>query len=130
MVPEDDGPQEAAPPAPMAYSGGACPSFVMGNQTFVAGGETRDVTVTLPQDPAGAGVLFLWHGFGDTGPNFSLMVGAAGIGQSQHLITVSPAAVLDPFETEKLAPFKDMAQHRLLHLPNGPVSAPGSSRTG
>ena len=101
-------PNPDEPPAPVVYEG-TCPAIVAGAMTFPAAGHDRAVTVTLPKDPQGAGVLFLWHGFGDTGPDFSAAVGAQAMSNTFDVITVSPQAILDAMESEKLAPFKDLA---------------------
>lgn len=109
-------PNPNAPPPVPTYAG-TCPTLVAGAQKFTSGELARDVTVALPAKAEGAGVLFLWHGFGDTGPNFSAMVGAQAIATKFNVITVSAQAVVDPLETEKLSPLKDLAAQFVGPLP-------------
>jgi predicted esterase len=105
------------PPTPKAYSGGTCPTFKAGKQSFMSSDLDREIVVTLPEDPSGAGVLFLWHGFGDTHSNFSSALGAKSISGSENLITVAPQAVIDPVSSAKLAPYKDLAAQFIGPLP-------------
>ncbi|MBT9559138.1 MAG: hypothetical protein IV100_24105 [Myxococcales bacterium] len=118
-VTEADTPAAApdGPPAPKAYTGGTCPTFKAGKQSFMSSDLEREIIVTLPDDPSGAGVLFLWHGFGDTHSNFSAALGAQDISGSETLITVAPQAVIDPVSSEKLAPYKDLAAQFIGPLP-------------
>ncbi len=104
-----DTPPEATPPEPASYSMGACPTLEAGANAFSSFDTPRDVTVTLPSQPEGAGVLFLWHGFGDSGPGFSTAIGAASVSEAHNVITVSAQAIVDPLETEKLKPFAGVA---------------------
>lgn len=105
------------PPAPKAYTGGTCPTFKAGKQSFMSSDLEREIIVTLPDDPSGAGVLFLWHGFGDTHSNFSSALGAKSISGSENLITVAPQAVIDPVSSQKLAPYKELAAQFIGPLP-------------
>lgn len=97
------------PPALEGYSEGACPTLTAGAQTFASGGMERDIVVTIPANPEGAGLVFMWHGFGDTAANFSAALGGPSLSANQNLVTITPAAVVDALETEKLAPFKQFA---------------------
>ncbi len=108
-VDEGEPPGPGEPPAIAPYSGGACPSFAAGSMKFKSGEMERDITITLPDQPEGAGLVFLWHGFGDSHSNFSGAIGAASMSKSHNVITVSAQAVLDPLETEKLASLKALA---------------------
>ncbi len=116
-VPDTSTVDPDGPPAPKAYTGGTCPTFKVGKQSFVSSDLEREVVVTLPEDPTGAGVLFLWHGFGDTHTEFSSALGAKSISGSENLITVAPQAVIDPVSSEKLAPYKDVAAQFFGPLP-------------
>ncbi len=106
-----------APPAPAAYSGAACPTLQAGPNSFMSSGLARSVQVWLPPTPAGAGVMFLWHGFGDTGANFGNAVGAAAIAKNYGVIVASAQAVLDPLASEKLAEFKDLGEQLFGEMP-------------
>lgn len=67
--PEDSGPPPAppTPPEPAAYSGGSCPALVEGrNEAFPSGGQEREFLLYLPEQPAGAPVVFAWHWLGGT----------------------------------------------------------------
>ncbi len=97
------------PGALAVYSEGTCPTFEAGTQTFRSSGLDREVVVTLPTNPEGAGVVFLWHGFGDTHQNFSDVLGAKGMSKSENVITVAPQAVVEPMESEKLKPYAAVA---------------------
>lgn len=105
------------PPAPAAYSAGTCPALGAGGQTFLSGTDDRQITVTLPSNPDGAGIMFLWHGFGDTDGNFSSAVGASSIANAHNVIVIAPAASLDPLESDKLKPYKDLAASFIGPLP-------------
>jgi len=54
------------PPVP-AYSGGACPTFVAGDNEVESDGRTRTVRVVVPGDPSpGMPLVILWHWLGGT----------------------------------------------------------------
>lgn len=108
------------PPLPMAYSNGVCPSIAEGSSSFKSGTLDRQITVTLPSEPSGAGVLFLWHGFGDTHSNFSAAVGAQQISNTYNVITISSQAAIDAFSTDKLAAlgsFKGLIEGQIGQIP-------------
>lgn len=113
----DAPPDPLAPPAPPAYSGAACPVLQAGPNSFMSSGIARSVQVWLPPTPAGAGVMFLWHGFGDTGSNFGIAVGAAAIAKNYGVIVVSAQAILDPLESEKLVEYKELAEQIIGDMP-------------
>ena len=56
---------------PQPYSNGTCPAIEAGTMSFATGSDTRGAVIVMPQNPEGAGLLFLWHGNGDTPANFS-----------------------------------------------------------
>ena len=56
-----DGTVEREPPA---YSGGACPTLIEGDNTFGSGDTTYTVHVWLPANPTGAPLLTAWHWLG------------------------------------------------------------------
>jgi poly(3-hydroxybutyrate) depolymerase len=80
------------PAAFKPYSGGACPTFTQGVNTFTSGGVERRATFFIPSDPKGASVTFLWYGFGDSMANFSGAMGAASMSSEAHMIVVVPEA--------------------------------------
>ena len=115
-----DADQPAGPPAPVAYRGGTCPTLQAGSNTFLSSDLQRQLTVTLPADPTGSGILFLWHGFGDTHSNFSASVGAQQISNAHNVITISAQAAVDAFTTDKLssfASFKGMIEGQIGQIP-------------
>jgi poly(3-hydroxybutyrate) depolymerase len=88
------------PAAPVAYSGGACPEIVDGANTgFTSAGAARKFQVRLPKDPTGAGVVFLWHGNGDTMSNFARAMGEDELGRLLHAIVVTPEKYVAPGDT-------------------------------
>jgi predicted esterase len=81
-------------PPPLAeYSGGQCPTLSDGDMVFTSFGESRSVRVYLPPEPEGAGVLYMWHGMGDSVSNFSAAMQAQSIAQSYGWIVVVPAVM-------------------------------------
>jgi poly(3-hydroxybutyrate) depolymerase len=73
----------------MAYPG-TCPFIDSGAVQLSANGFARSVQVYLPDQPGGAGVLFLWHGLGDKAKNIGTAFGAAQIAKAYNLIVVAP----------------------------------------
>jgi predicted esterase len=88
---DDTGVQPSGPPELGAYSGGQCPELAGGDMTFTSGGKSRSARIYLPQEPAGAGVLYLWHGLGDSVSNFSAAIQAQTLAQTYGWIVVVPA---------------------------------------
>lgn len=80
------------PSAPRAYSGGACPPLGSGTVTINSGGTDRSVDIYLPENTTNAGLVFLWHGTGDTPSNFGRAIGASSITDIYDVIAVVPAA--------------------------------------
>jgi len=88
-VATDLGPSEG--PAPLEpYSAGTCPTMTDGDVTFTAGGKTRTARIFLPAEPEGAGVLYMWHGLGDSVSNFSTAMQAQTIATTRGWIVVVP----------------------------------------
>jgi len=83
----------AAPPVEPAalpiYSAGTCPELSAGNQGFTSGSSQRTVHVTLPDEPQGAPVVFLFHGLGDQAQNIAYFLGAAQAASGQGAIVVA-----------------------------------------
>ncbi len=85
----DQGPQ---PAAPKAYNG-TCPDLTLGGKvTITSGGQKRTAYVSLPDDYSAPGnsLLFLWHGLGDSGSNFSAAFGAPGIAKQNNAVVITP----------------------------------------
>lgn len=74
-----------------AYSGGSCPTFASGSNDITSSGDARDFRLFLPANPAGAPVLFLWHGLGDNADNFASGMGASQIAQQYGAIVIVPS---------------------------------------
>jgi predicted esterase len=106
----DTGTIDAAPDVPAvettplrAYSGGSCPALEDGRQGLETDGVERDITLFLPPDPAGAGVVFIWHGAGDTASNMARAFGAQDIADEYNVIAVVPTSMGFAFEWPILA---------------------------
>ena len=108
----DSAPPTTAAPAPQPYSGGECPAFEHGRNTFTSAGKEREFLMKLPDDPYGAPVWFNWHWLGGD---------AAGGMQYQDLndvknagwIVVAPEALSNQAATEwafmdSMDPTKDL----------------------
>lgn len=77
------------PAAPTPYAG-ECPVFAGGPISLKIAGFTRNALITLPAEPNGAGVLFMWHGLGDSAKNFNKGFGAQQIANKLNVIVVTP----------------------------------------
>lgn len=77
-------------PAALKPYAGTCPTFTAGANAFETGGYTRNVRISLPADPAGAAVLFVWHGLGDNAGNMSNAFGADALANKYNAIVVVP----------------------------------------
>lgn len=89
IVPDIDmGPQ---PPAPKAYSGGTCPTFEAGKNYILTDKRNRSFEMWLPPHPNNPGLVFVWHGNGDTPKNIGLYFLADQISAQENVIVVSPA---------------------------------------
>lgn len=74
-----------------AYSGGACPTFAAGSNDITSSGDGRAFRLFLPANPAGAPILFLWHGLGDSADNFANGMGASDIARQYGAVVVVPS---------------------------------------
>ncbi len=79
------------PAAPTPYAG-TCPDFADGAVQMQVGKYGRSLLVTLPEQPKGAGVLFLWHGLGDTAKNFNNAFGAKQLATTLNAVVITPDA--------------------------------------
>lgn len=79
------------PAAPTPYAG-TCPDFATGAVELQVGGFGRNLLVTLPEQPKGAGVLFLWHGLGDSAKNFNNAFGVKQLAKALNVVVVTPDA--------------------------------------
>ena len=92
VVPDVSGGENQPPPLG-SYSEGTCPNLVSGDVAFTSLGQARAVRIFLPPEPEGAGVLYMWHGMGDTVSNFSAAMQAEYIAESYGWIVVVPAVI-------------------------------------
>ncbi len=81
-----------APAEAPAYSGDACPALDGGKvEDFASGTLTRELIVRLPKNKKKKlGVLFLWHGNGDTMENFDAYMKAPSLAEDLGAIVVVP----------------------------------------
>ncbi len=87
-----DVPQTPQPATPPAYEG-TCPDFTKGGTVSItSGGFKRSVRVALPQDLTSPdnGLVFLWHGLGDSASNFSSAFGATSIAKNNNAVVITP----------------------------------------
>jgi poly(3-hydroxybutyrate) depolymerase len=82
-------PPPADVPQPRAVTG-TCPEFTAGTNAIDPNGQSRQVDVYLPDEPAGAPVLFIWHGLGDSAPRMGRAFGAQRIADGLDAIVVVP----------------------------------------
>jgi len=82
----------ASPPDAPTYSGGACPTFSNGSNTLQTGGRSRSIEVSLPSNPAGAPVLFIFHGAGDSPQNMMGFFNAAAASSAEGAIVIAPSS--------------------------------------
>ena len=84
-------PEPESKPDPLkSYSAGSCPQLKAGLNTFTSGTMERTINLHVPSEPQGAGVTFLWHGFGDSTQNFSSAFNANQMSNEAHMIVVTP----------------------------------------
>ena len=69
---------------------GTCPELSAGTNTFTISGTARSADVFLPETPAGAPVVFIWHGLGDSAGNMGRAFGASGLTNQYGAIVVVP----------------------------------------
>lgn len=80
-------------PAPLpAYAAGPCPAIAAGDVSFQSGELARRVVVELPPEPAGAPVLFVYHGAGSNPAQFQAFFRTAQLAADHGYIVVVPAA--------------------------------------
>jgi len=78
------------PALPKAYTGGTCPTLSGGDISLISGDKKRTVKVYLPDDMINPGLLFLWHGLGDTASAFANYAAASTMATKHHLAIVVP----------------------------------------
>lgn len=94
--PADSGPQ---PPEPPAYSGGTCPTLTEGrNSAFISGGEERRFLLSLPENPAGAPLLFAWHPLGGSATWLERALDLSTLADAEGVVVVTPDSCCSPTE--------------------------------
>ncbi|HJN76361.1 MAG TPA: hypothetical protein QGF58_20700 [Myxococcota bacterium] len=95
----DPGEEGTGAPDPKPYSGGDCPTFDNGTNSFEVAGKTREFILKLPDDPTGAPVWFNWHPLGGTA---SLGIQWQGLNSLKNdgWIVVAPEALSSQAVTE------------------------------
>ncbi len=90
-VVEDLGPVLPQPPDPPKYVG-TCPIFAAGTNTIMADGRKRSFEMFLPPHAKdnGAGLVFVWHGNGDSAKNLALFFLAQQAAEEYNAIVVAP----------------------------------------
>ena len=88
----DLAPQGPQPPAPPPYAG-TCPTFTAGTNKILAGTRQRSFELFLPPHPYdnGAGLVFVWHGNGDTGKSLAGYFLAQEAANEYNAIVVAPS---------------------------------------
>ena len=91
-VPADLGPKGPQPPAPPAYAG-TCPTFSAGTNKILADTRQRSFELFLPPHPYnnGAGLVFVWHGNGDTAKSLAGFFLAQQAAEEYNAIVVAPS---------------------------------------
>jgi len=84
---EDLGPQ---PAPPMKYSGGTCPAFQAGKNTFEVDGRQRSFELYLPEEPEGAPLVYVWHGNGGNGRTITSFFMGQAAAKEYGAIVVGP----------------------------------------
>ncbi len=85
----------ASPPEPRAYSFGTCPVLAEGENAIQSGALGRTISIVLPPNPEGAGLVFGWHGLGDSPANFSARMDAKQKAIDGNVIVVIPKAATE-----------------------------------
>jgi len=84
---------------PPAYSGGACPALVEGtNADFQSGDFSRTFELRLPEDPAGAPVVFAWHWLGGNASQILNWGEFGGWPDDHDVIVIAPETRGLPYE--------------------------------
>lgn len=85
---------EVVPPAePQPYSGGTCPTFTAGRNTFTAGARERTFDLFLPPNPEGAPLLFLWHPLGSNARQIATYLRAADAAEDHGFVVAVPESL-------------------------------------
>lgn len=75
------------------YSNGNCPTLVDGvNKGFLVGSDKRKFRVSLPENPEGAPVVFLWHWLGGTSRQAMDYLDFSGVEGAEEAILVAPSS--------------------------------------
>lgn len=75
---------------PPEYSLGECPELEEGTNSFATGESTYDVEIVLPEEPAGAPVLFAWHWLGGTGSQILNYLELEALAEEQGVVVIAP----------------------------------------
>ncbi len=81
------------PPAPKAYSGGACPTLAPGLNPFTSSGDSRAFILVLPSDytqDEKLPIIFLWHWLGGSADEFLQKGGVQAAADAYRFIAVIP----------------------------------------
>jgi len=74
-----------------AYSNGSCPALVDGvNKRFQVGEDKRKFRLSLPENPEGAPVIFLWHWLGGSSLQAMNYLSFDGVEGAEKAILVAP----------------------------------------
>ncbi|MEZ4473740.1 MAG: PHB depolymerase family esterase [bacterium] len=82
-----------APAEPHPYTGGECPTFEAGRNTFTAGGRERTFNLYLPAEPTGAPLLFMWHPLGSNAGQIASFLRAADAARDHGLVIAVPESL-------------------------------------
>ncbi|MCB9683204.1 MAG: hypothetical protein H6733_17190 [Alphaproteobacteria bacterium] len=92
-------------PAPVVAYDGTCPAMDGNVEDFTAGSRNgHSFRIHLPKKTDGAGVLFLWHGNGDTAQNFDRYMDGEGLARQLKVITVIPETLGNSFGVDWTVP--------------------------
>lgn len=73
------------------YSNGSCPNLVDGvNKGFLVGENKRKFRISLPENPEGAPVIFLWHWLGGSALQAMNYLNFEGVSGAENAILVAP----------------------------------------
>ena len=81
------GPQ---PPKPFKYTGGDCPKLIAGANKIFSWDGDRGVDIFVPKSGKDPGLLFAWHGLGDSKEKFGKAMNAQGIADLLNVIVAVP----------------------------------------
>ena len=99
---DDDDSEEPTPeprPAPDYEGGESCPTLDEGwTDEFPSGGLDRRVKVSLPDDPSGAPVVFVWHWLGGTVDEILSYMEFDELPDDEGVIVVAPQSSGSAFE--------------------------------